>query len=461
MVDRQVEQFDPQQLESIYRGVGSLAYDPRLMLKVVLYEYLQGHRSPSQWHRHAKEHATLQWLGRGIEPSRTAWYQFRDRIGNVVEQLHDELIRRAITADLLDADEAVQDGTTVAACASRHRVVNQRTLTKRREILQQLMDGVAFPEGIPKWVPESVAGREKLLERMTESQQVLSIRLAENAKKPKDKRLDSERVYVSLTDPQSALGRDKHKVYRPLYTVQFMVEPKSLLILGYLCKPEATDAGTLPAMIDRVQQTVGGTLTRVLADAAYATLLDLIDCEKRKIELIAPVQSNTFTAAKTAKRPVNNRDQFIWDPVQQTYHCPAGHLLQHQGKDKRRRHGDRHVVEHRFHCSSEYCADCPLAQGCVSKPERGRTIKRLERQELLDAQRSKMEREDIKAIYQKRGQVIERAFADAKQHRKVDRFQGRGPARAATETGLLVLTQNLLTLDRLQRRHANPCKQQV
>ena len=240
---------------------------------------------------------------------------------------------------------------------------------------------------------------------------------------------------------------------------EFIVEPKSLLVLGYLCRPEATDAGTLPAMIDQVQQTVGNTLRRVLADAAYATLLDLIDCELRVIDLIAPVQANSFTDTKKSRRRANNRDQFIWDEAKQTYHCPAGHELRHQGKSKKDRHGDRYVIEHRFHCPSDYCRECPLAAACVTKPERGRTIKRLEGQELLDAQRSKMERDDVKANYRKRGQVIEQAFADAKKHRNFDRFHGRGPARAATETGLLVLAQNLLTLDRLQRTAPNPCKQ--
>jgi len=451
------------QWEALYRGSGSPPYHPKLMLKMVLYEYLQGRRSPAQWFRDAQEHDAMRWLGRGIQPSRTAWYQFRDRIGKVAERLHVDLIRRAMEDDLLDAEEGVQDGTTIEACASRHRVVNQSTLQKRREILQEVIDSeapdTARDEEVPKWIPASAAGREDLADRMKQAQEILSTRLAENTKKPADKRRDPNRVHVSLTDPRAAMGRDKHKVYRPLYTVQFMVESKSLLILGYVCKPEATDAGTLAPMIDQVQQTVGGTLKRVLADAGYATLLDLMDCHQRKIDLIAPVQANSFTDTKKSGRRINNRDQFTWDPVKQTYYCPAGHELNYQGRDKRKRYGGRHVIEHRFHCSGDHCRGCPLASRCVHKPERGRTIKRLEGQDLLDGQRKKMERDDVTAIYRKRAQVIERAFADAKRHRKVDRFHGRGPTRAATETGLLVLAQNVLTLDRLHRTNQKPCKQ--
>ena len=168
------------------------------MLKMVLYEYLQGRRSPAQWFCDAKEHNAMRWLGRGIQPSRTAWYQFRDRIGDLVERLHVDLIRRSRDAGLLDAEEGVQDGTTIEACASRHRVVNQPTLHKRRAILQELINSErsdnASHDEIPKWVPTSVAGREDLADRMKQAQEILSNRLAENATKPADKRKDPDRV---------------------------------------------------------------------------------------------------------------------------------------------------------------------------------------------------------------------------------------------------------------------------
>lgn len=432
------------------------------MLKMVLFEYLQGRLSPAQWHRDAKEHDAMRWLGRGIEPSRSAWYRFRDRMADVIEQLHRDLIQRAIDLDLLDAQVGVQDGTTIAACASRHRVVNQQTLRKRQILLEQAIEsdrlGNPLPQDTVKWMPTTPSGREELAERMQQAATVLTRRLEENARKTKAKRKDPKHIFVSLTDPEAAMGRDKLKVFRPLYTIQFMVEPKSLLVLGYLCRAEATDAGTLTALIDQVQQTVGDTLQRVLADSAYATLVDVIDCDDRGIDLVAPVQANSFTESKqkASGRPKNNRAEFDWNEDQRTYRCPAGHELDYKGKQQKQRYGGRQVIEHRYHCRAEHCQGCPLASGCVKNADRGRWIKRLEGQELLDAQREKMDSEAIKASYRERSQVIERAFGDARRHRDFNRFHGRHPWRAATETGLLVLAQNLLTLDRLQRRNANP-----
>lgn len=380
---------------------------------------------------------------------------------DVVESLHEDLIKRTIDDDLFHPKVGVQDGTTVAACASRHRVVNEKTLLKRQAILQQAIEldrlGDALPEETVMWMPTTPRGRKELAERMQQAATILKQRLVQNARKPKGKRKDPNHVFVSLTDPQAAMGRDKLKVFRPLYTIQFMVDPKSLLVLGYLCRPEATDAGTLTPLIDQVQQTVGGTLKRVLADSAYCTMVDVIDCDRRRIDLIAPVQANSFTESKQKKsgRAKNNRAEFDWNEERKTYRCPAGHELDYKGKQKKQRHGGRQIIEYRYHCRAEHCQGCPLASGCVKNADRGRWIKRLEGQELLDAQREKMDNAAIKASYRERSQVIERAFGDAKRHREFDRFHGRQPWRAATETGLLVLAQNLLTLDRLQRKRVN------
>ncbi len=64
--------------------------------------------------------------------------------------------------------------------------------------------------------------------------------------------------------------------------------------------------------------------------------------------------------------------------------------------------------------------------------------------------------EDVKARYAIRGQTVERGFADAKGNRRWDRFHGRGIDRTRTETGLMVLAQNALILDRLERSTPNP-----
>jgi hypothetical protein len=427
------------------------------MLKMVLYQYLKKHASPAQWHEEAKLNKAMQWLGRGYQPARRTWYDFRDRVGGVIDELHRQLIDRAIDEHHLDPRVGVQDGTFIAACASRHRMVNQDTLEKRRQFLSDVIDGSSNDEEAPKWVPPTPDGRLELARRIESAAEILTERIRKNAAKPRDRRKDPTKIVVSLSDPEAPLGRDKLKVYRPLYTVQYMIEPTSNLIMSYGCEATANDAGTLAPMIDKTQKIVGGQLQCVMADAAYCSILDLKDCGQRTIELLAPVQSNSMTASKKKARTDAkiDRDEFAWDEAERSYHCPTGHRLDYKGKERKQRHGGRSIIEHRYKCSPSHFVGCELAARCVKKPSNGRTIKRLEGQELLDAQRAKMESEEVKERYRLRGQTVERGFADAKGNRRFDRYHGRGLRRARTETGLLVLAQNLLILDRLERDAVN------
>lgn len=69
----------------------------------------------------------------------------------------------------------------------------------------------------------------------------------------------------------------------------------------------------------------------------------------------------------------------------------------------------------------------------------------------MDAQRKKMADPEVQTRYRLRGQTVELAYADSKGNRRLTRFHGRVPARALTETGLMVVAQNLHRLDRLER----------
>ncbi len=442
----------------MYRGSGSKPYDPMTLLKMVLYQYLKGNQSPATWYEEAKLNEAMRWLGRGYVPARRTWYEFRDRLADRIEQLHKQLISRAMEQEHLDPSVGVQDGTSVAACASRHRMVNEETLQKRSALLDTVItNSHDASEELPKWVPPTLSGQLDLAERMKVATEVLAGRIAQNAEKPSGKRKDPAKIVVSLSDPVAPLGRDKMKVYRPLYTVQYMIEPTSNLIISYHCEAAVSDVGTLIPMIDKTQEIVSGRLQTVLADSAYCSILDLRDCAERNIELLAPVQANTFTEKKKQNKAAAQipRDEFVWNETERTYHCPAGHQLTYQGRERRTRHGGRELWQHRYQCNASHCQDCPLAKKCLRNGSKCRTIKRLEGQESLDAQREKMADEDVKARYAIRGQTVERGFADGKGNRRWDRFHGRGIDRTRTETGLMVLAQNALILDRLERSTKN------
>ena len=458
IVERHVDRLDRATIDQVYRGSGSKPYDPVVLLKMVLYQYLKGNQSPATWYEEAKLNDAMQWLGRGYVPARRTWYDFRDRASKFIDDLHEQLIASALDLGL-DPTVGVQDGTAVAACASRHRMLNRPALQNRIEQLGSIVKG-EFADELPKWVPSTDSGRQDLAERMNKASEVLAERIAKNARKPSDKRKDPEKIQVSLSDPEAPLGRDKLKVFRPLYTVQYVVAPVSQLIMSYCCEPEVTDVGTLAPMIDKTQKTVGGQLKTMIADAAYCSIVDLQDCRDRNIGLLAPVQSNAFTESKKKVKPNQQipRDEFDWDEAEQCYRCPQGHRLKYHDRSRKQRHSGRQLWESRYRCDSAHCRACPLVEKCLRPGSTYRTIKRLEGQELLDAQRERMAKPEVQTRYRLRGQTVELAYADSKGNRQLQRFHGRGLNRVRAETGLMVVAQNLLRLDRLQRKRLTTAK---
>jgi Transposase DDE domain/Transposase domain (DUF772) len=431
-----------------------------LMLKVVLYEVLEGHLSPSQWARHVKENDPLRWLGQGIRPSRTALYNFRNRLDGPVLEMHAQAIRAALEQGLAAAKSAVQDGTSVRACASRHHLLNEETLANRLHTLAAAVAQDAASQPIatqPYWMAETASGRQGQLKRYRTASTELARRVLKNEERPKDKRLVRRQVRVSVTDPEAPLGRDKQKVFGPLYTAQFIVDTEALLVLSFDVFAQPTDAGTLPVMLDRTQEVTGVMVTQISTDAGYVSLLDLQECQKRGVQLVGPIQESDFTEQKRAekKNPRIGKDQFEWLADEGTYRCPEGHRLDYKGKTRLQRRGEQTVVQHQFRCPAAHCRACPKRDRCVSDPEKGRTVKRFEGEELLEAHRVFMSTPEAKTIKRYRGAVIERCFGDAKEHRNLHRLHGRGLKNARIEVGLIVLVQTAMTLARLRNNDAN------
>jgi len=70
IVRRQVDQLDRTVIDRLYQGRGDDAFDPIALLKMVLYQYLKGRRSPATWEEEARLNEAMQWLGNGYTPAR-------------------------------------------------------------------------------------------------------------------------------------------------------------------------------------------------------------------------------------------------------------------------------------------------------------------------------------------------------------------------------------------------------
>jgi transposase len=480
-VEAGVERLDLRELYGLYHGTGSAPYDPKVLLQAILYEMRTGQHHPAQWYDHACHSTPVRWLLRGYRPSRSCWYNFRDRVAPLLLPLNAQILTLAIAADLTPASRGAGDGTSVAANASRHRLLNETNLNKR---LQQLDIALAAdlsqgagaqpatagappavaavaagpataaaaevpvaaapaataPTGVPGWMAKQPSGRKSQRQRYHQAQQQLAQRLARNRAKMPAKQTAPTRLVISTADPEAALGLDKDKVFRPLYNVQLVDDLDSPLILGYEVFAQPNDAGLLGTLLQRVRTLLGHSLDVLLTDMGYVGGADLRAAATAGVTVYAPLPKEDPKAKQLPK------SAFTWLPEAQTYQCPQGHRLQLESTGQTRRSGPERLEVQRYRCPPVHCVACPLRPQCAKNPQSGRTVSRSEYEPEVEALRQRMQSAEAKTLYKLRKQTVELVNADWKAHRQLRRFSGRGLARVRCQVGLLVLAHNLLTL---------------
>jgi transposase len=439
--------LDMTALYASYAGRGKAPYRPDLMLAIVLFELRRGQRQPSQWCQDTHENYALWWLGYGIRPSRSCWYEFRERTAPSLDHLNRHVLQQAINADLTGVERGALDGSAVAANASRRRLINAERLQQRRnqlEVARQDDTHGDTPTAVPAWMAKTPRTRTAQHERYRQAQAHLAGVQAANQHYSPSERRAPDKIVVSTGDPEAAVGMDKDHVFRPLYTIQTVRDVDSPLIVSYDVFAQATDAGTLPSMLERTAQLTGRRLKDVLVDSGYVTGIDLALCVQAGVTLYGPWKANDVSVPKGT--PLFTKAHFQWLPERETYRCPAGHMLKRVGRETCARSGGRTEVVVRYGVQGSTCQACPLRSQCTTSHKVGRSIRRSEHEDVIIAHQAWMETAEAKAVYRLRGQTIEIVFADFKEHRGLRRFSGHGLTRARTELALEVLVHNLLVL---------------
>ena len=441
--------LDVTPLYATYAGRGKTPYRPELMLAIVLFELRRGRRQPRQWHQDTHENYALWWLGFGIQPSRSCWYEFRDRTGACLDSFNTQVFRQAVEGGMTHVERGALEGSSIAANASKRRLINAERLPQRMAQLEAARqdDGQSQPPvETPAWMAKTPQSRALQHDRYRQAQDHLDVLQAENQRRSPSERRAPDKIVVSLSDPDAALGVDKDHVFRPLYTVQTLRDVDSPLILSYEVFAQTTDAATLGPMLDRTEQMTSRRLQDLLVDSGYVTGVDLSLCAVEDVRVYGPWKENDMSTSKPSA--LFTKKDFQWLSELETYQCPGGHLLKRVGRETYSRSGGREEVVLRYGVKGATCQACPLKPQCTTSQKVGRSIRRSEHEDLIVAHQAWMETEEAKEVYRLRGQTIEIVFADLKEHRGLRRFSGRGLARVRTEVALEVLLHNLLAWHR-------------
>jgi hypothetical protein len=305
----------------------------------------------------------------------------------------------------------------------------------------------------PAWMAKTAVGRQQQLRGLRRALRRWRVKnQQQQAKSPcrrKNKHGQGEKkVVVCVSEPEAALGRDKHKVFRPLYNVQLLRDLDSEFILSYGTFQATSDSGLLPVVLQRCQRLTGRLPEKVVADATYATALDLAYCQEQVV-LYTPLDAQS--PRQTQAEPKYGKEQFRYDATRNVYVCPAGQELRPgQPRQEQRVGGSVQTVSYQARAS--VCAACAQRSRCTES-KKGRLVKRSEHESLLEGLRERMASVEGQRTYRLRKETVELSIANLKGLLGGDKpLSSYGKRRARLQVGLVVLLLNALALFKARQR---------
>jgi transposase len=433
---------------------GRSAWDPRLLVSVWVYAYSEGISSAREIERLMQWEPGLQWLSGTVSVSHHTLSDFRVEHKQALDELFAEMLAMLESAEVLSLEQVMHDGTKIRALAGADSFRREKTLRERlreaRALVAQMGDPQADePAKDCKQVARERANRERV-ERLEAAQKELSALQAE-------KKTEEEKaaVRVSLTEPEARLMKHGDNAIAPSYNAQISTEGKSKIIVGAHLSQCSSDAQSLMPALEEVAANLGKKPAQVVVDGGFTNRENIMECAAQQIDLVGSLPDPQERSA-AAMKSLGIAEEFA--PYQfrivdngERLECPAGCQLEPLRKNRKR--GD---LYQQYQAQGADCAACRYQpQCCPRQGEQGRTVSiRLEEQADVAAFRKKMEEDEYRAIYRKRGEVAEFPNAWIKDKLGVRKFRVRGLAKAGSELLWACLTYNIMQWVRLIWRKA-------
>jgi transposase len=272
-----VDQLDLSALTRPYRGSGSAAYHPAMMLGLLAYGYATGVYSSRRIEAATYESIAFRYIAANTHPDHDSLCTFRKRFLKEIEVLFVQVLGIARQMKLLKLGTIALDGTKIHANASAHSAlsyghaqkIEAQLETEVKELLAraEAADQEPLPEGLS--IPAELSRREERLAAIREAKAQIEARAAERdaqeqaefeakmkaredntartGKKPRGKppAPPSPGVrptdQINLTDPDSRIMPAKGKGFDQSYNAQAAVDTESMLIVATGMAQVATD----------------------------------------------------------------------------------------------------------------------------------------------------------------------------------------------------------------------------
>ena len=395
-------------VKDMYSEVGRPSIDPVILIKLTFIQYTFGIRSMRQTIAEVETNLAYRWfLGYGFYdkvPHFSTFgknYERRFKDTDLLEKIFYRILKTASDKKLISTKHVFIDSTHVKASANKHKFEKKVVRKETRAYRQQLQE-------------EINQDREN------------------HGKKPfppdKFEKEESKMIKESTTDPESGYYVKDERTKQFAYSFHAASDQKGF-VLGTIVTPGNThDSLILQPLVEQVMEKVGKP-DAVAADAAYKTPAITKYLFENEI-----MPSLPYTRPRT-KEGFFRKHEYVYDEHYDCYLCPAGEVLKYSTTNKE---GYRE-----YKSSKHICATCPFLQQCTESKDHQKVVTRHIWQGYVEEAEHLRHKQDVKEIYAKRKETIERVFADAKEKHGMRWTTLRGLKKLSMQAMLTFAALNL------------------
>lgn len=488
LISHVVEHLDLSPLRKLYKERGRSPYDPKMLLKVVIYAYMNNIYSCRKIEKALKRDIHFIWLAGYEQPDFITVNRFRNRVKNEINNVFTQLVLLLCAKGLVTLDVEYIDGTKIESKANKYTFVWRKTVERNRAklmekirvLLSQVDDAIAqdraaadepvsfTPETLteiadelrqtlseapaPQGVEEKKAVREK-------KKQVGKIEKMRDKLSEYDDRLETlgGRNSYSKTDPDATFMRMKEDAMnngqtKPGYNLQISTENQ--FIINYGLYDNRTDTLTMIPFLSSFYERYGHFSKEISADSGYGSQENYAFMASLGIE--AYVKYNLFHKEQTQafKNDIFRIENLHYDPDGDYFVCPMGqHMNRVRVKYGKTESGYRtEIVVYR----AERCEGCPLRWGCHRRRKGNREIE--VNHELMEYKRQARERlmsEKGLEHRSKRPIEPEAVFGQMKYNMQYKRFRHFGKDKVTMDFAFFAIAFNIKKMATKIRKQRN------
>ena len=437
---------------------GRSAYDPKILLKVVLLGYSRGLISSRAIERACLENILFMAMSCNQRPDHSTIAAFVSSMKDQILPLFCDILLVCEQENLLGGTFFAIDGVKLRSNASKQSSGRLSGLKKKKAKIRQKVKRLLKEQiDVDQDDDDDFGGpsaRERQIDKLQKQADRIESFLKQNGKKigANKKELNS-----NVTDNDSAKMHTSHGTVQG-YNAQALVDSKQQVIVHGQAIGRGPDNANLPPVVDGAKQNFesigkgkdyfkGKVLT---ADSSYHSVTNIAKCNEEKIDAYIP--DNKFRnrdkrfASRVGYRPRSKKFAFAdfkYDGDKDEYMCPNGKRLKPLVKSGR--HKGKLL---RVYRSSE--ADCKRCQRRV-KCLQNKDAKRRHLSYYADASGKNISQAMVKKIETQRGRkiypqrigIVEPVFANIRVHKRLDKFSLRGKIKVNIQWLLYCMVHNI------------------